>query len=273
VIYDGVFPRSQTPFDYYFLSGTFSVINSYFTTVELGVGATGLLRNSAITIGGSPAAGNLFENVDLGPYLTISQNSIEEVSFNASSGNFEPITIVPWFSFVPNKPSTYLIHENALKPAGPNANGVVVADVSTNPRSHVLIYNNSIEAQDIGSDAIAAFSTSGTTIVNNSFSGTGPDAIGIYGGTHAAVLVNEVTNFTANPDAGLAQIVLDPNTSDSTVVCRSSTDTVLNLGTDNGIIGCQLQPMATPEAATQGVARAFSRAPPNLSIRKPHVPW
>jgi hypothetical protein len=53
-----------------------------------------------------------------------------------------------------------------------------------------------------------------------------------------------VTGFTANPDAGLAQIVLDrdlqglPDTSDSTVVCKTPSDTVMNLGTNNKVIGC-----------------------------------
>lgn len=276
VIYDGVFPRTQTPFDYYFLSGTLSVTNSYFTSVSLGVGATGLLRDSRITIGGSPWAGNVFENVDIGAFPTISQNSIEEVSFNTSTGNLEPIGIFPWFSFVPSKLSTYLIHNNTLKPAGPNADGITVVDVSPNPISHVLIYNNRIEAQDIGNDAIAVLTTSGTAIVNNRISGTGPDAIGFYGSTSVAVLENDVTNFAANPAAGLAQIVLDgslfgyTDTSGSTVVCRTANDTVLNLGPGNRIIGCQL--IATSEAATQGVAPTISPARPNQKARKPHLP-
>jgi hypothetical protein len=179
--------------------------------------------------------------------------------------------IVPWNEslFVPSKSSTYLIHDNTLKTAGPYANAIFVLDDPTNLTIHALIHNNSIEAPDIGSDAVAAYFTTGTIIVNNKFSGAGPDAIGIYNGTSAAVLENDVTNFTANPDAGLAQIVLDgslfglTDTSDSTVICRTSNDTVLNLGTDNRIIGCQ--PIATPEAATRS-------ARPNLPIRKPHLP-
>lgn len=276
VTFAGEFPRSQTPFDYYFLSGTLSVTNSYFTNVMIGVVADGFLRDSRVTIGGSPSAGNVFENVDIGSFPTISQNSIEEVSFNTSTGNNEPIGIFPWVSFVPSKPSTYLIHDNTLKPAGPDADGITVMDVPTNPISHVLIYNNSIEAQDIGNDAIAVLTTSGTAIVNNRISGTGPDAIGFYGSTSAAILENDVTNFTASPAGGLAQIVLDgslfgfTDTSDSVVVCRTSTDTVLNLGTDNRILGCQL--IATPEAAIRGVAPAISAARSKLPIRTPHFP-
>jgi len=288
VTFAGEFPRSQTPFDYFFLSGALSVTKSYFKSVQLGVVADGFLRDSRITIGGSPSGGNVFENVDVGPFLTISQNSLEAVSFNTSTGNFEPIFIGPWVSaFVPSKPSTYLIHDNTLKPAGPFANAIYLQDESTNLGTRVLIYNNSIEAQDIGSDAILALFTTGTIIANNTFSGTGPDAIGIYNGMSAAVLGNDVTNFAANPTPGLAQIVLDgslfglPDTSDSTVVCRTSTDTVLDLGPDNRVVGCEL--IATPETATLGVATraaatpdaapAISPARPNLPMRKLHRPW
>lgn len=275
VTFAGEFPRSQTPFDYYFLSGTLSVTNSHFKSVQLGVVADGFLRDSRIRIGGAPSEGNVFENVDVGPFLTISQSSLEEVSFNTSTGNFEPIFIGPWVSaFVPSKPSTYLIHDNTLTPAGPNANGMVVVDDSTSLGSRVLIYNNSIEAQDIGSDVIFALFTTGIIIANNRFSGTGPDAIGIYASTRAAVLENDVTHFNAT---GIAQIALDgsvfgvTDTSDSTVVCRTTTDTVVNLGADNRIIGCQL--IAHPEAATQGMAAAISPARPDLPTRKPHVRW
>jgi hypothetical protein len=271
VIFAGEFPKAVTPFDYYFLSGKFSLSNSYFKNVQTGVIADAFLKDSIITIGGSPSAGNVFENVDYGPVLTTSQNSIEEVSFNTSTANYYPVLIVPWNEslFVPSKSSTYLIHDNALKTTGPYANAIFMLDDPTNLTIHALIYNNSIEAQDIDLDAIFAEFTTGTTIVHNTFSGTGPDAIGIYNGTSAAVLENDVTNFTANPGAGLAQIVLDgsllglTDTSDSTVVCRTSNDTVLNLGTDNRIIGCQL--IATPEAATRS-------ARPNLPIKKPHLP-
>jgi hypothetical protein len=82
VIFAGEFPRAVTPFDYYFLSGKFSLSNSYFKNVQTGVIADAFLKDSIITIGGSPSAGNVFENVDYGPVLTTSQNSIEEVSFN-----------------------------------------------------------------------------------------------------------------------------------------------------------------------------------------------
>jgi len=279
VIFAGEFPRTQTLFDYYFLSGTFSVSNSYFTNVFLGVGADGFLKDSSVIIGGSSSTGNVFENVDVGPFLTTSQSSIEEVSFNTSTGNYEPIFIGPWNPsiFVPSKSSTYLIHGNTLKPAGPYANAIFMQDDPTNLTIHALIYDNSIEAQDIGFDAIATYFTTGTTIMSNKFSGTGPDAIGIYAGTYAAVLGNDVTDFTANPAADLAQIVLDgslqglTDTSDSTVICRTPKDTVVNLGTGNTLIGCQL--VAAPDASSPSVAPAISPVRPNLLIRKPHLTW
>jgi len=101
VIYAGEFPRSHTPFDYYFLSGTFFVSSSHFKNVSLGTVADGFLQNSAVVIGGSPLTGNIFENVDLaGPFLTASDNSVEEISYNTSDGNLAPVTIFPYSAFV-----------------------------------------------------------------------------------------------------------------------------------------------------------------------------
>ncbi len=268
VIFAGEYPRSQTPFDYYFLSGTFSVTNSMFSNVALGAGADGFLEDSRITIGGSPSAGNIFENVDLGPFLTTSQNSVEEVSYNNSSGNYEPLTIVPWIQgvFEPNAPSLFLVHDNTLTPAGPLANGIVLADDPTDQQLYALVYNNVIKANDIGYDVIAAFTTKSTTIVNNKISGTAPDGVGIYGGTYAAVLGNDVTGFVFNPAAGgLAQIVLDANTSHSTVVCRTPEDTVMNLGTNDTVIGCT-------ELANNNARPSKMSLGPKVLKRKPSLP-
>ncbi len=204
VIFAGEFPRSQTPFDYYFLSGTFSLSNSSFTNVAIGVGADGFLKDSGVTIGGSPLAGNVFKNVDFGPVLLSAQNSVEEISFNTSSGNI-----------------------------------------------------------------VGAVFTTATTIIKNKLSGSGQDGVGIYDGRRAAVLENDVTGFSPNP--GFAQIVLDgslfglPDTSDSTVICRTPNDSVLNIGTNNKIIGCQ-------QVATAEAQRSKMTTTPNVLKKKPLFP-
>jgi hypothetical protein len=247
VTYAGEFPRSQTPFDYYFLSGSFSVSSSNFNNVQLGVVADAFLRNVTVVIGGSPLAGNMFENVDLvGPFLTTSDNSLEEVSYNTSNGNAAPVLIGPWISsvFVPTKPSTYLIHHNNLKTAGPFANGIQIVDDSSSRTVNAFVFDNTIEVQGTAFNGIGAYFTTGTFIANNRIGGTAIDAIGIWGGTQATVLVNDVTGFIPNPAFGAAQIVLDgsvlgyPDTSNSLVVCRTPADSVLNLGVGNTLIGC-----------------------------------
>jgi len=72
---------------------------------------------------------------------------------------------------------------------------------------------------------------------------------------------NNVSSFTVDSTSGLAQIYLDPSTTNDLVVCAERSDTVLNQGTNNAIIGCQ-QSTASAEAAT-------SAARPNILRKKP----
>ena len=278
VIYAGEFPRSHTPFDYYFLSGTFSVSNSHFKNVSLGTVADAFLQNCTVVIGGSPLTGNMFENVDAaGPFLTASDNCLEEVSYNTSNGNIAPVWIQPYQVFVATKPSIYLIHDNILKTAGLNADGIVIVDNPSSRTVNAFVYDNAVEMQQgVGFDAIGAYFTADTLVANNKIAGSAADAIGIWGGTHAAVLVNDVTGFTPNPASGLAQIVLDgdlvglPDTNDSLVVCRSPTNTVLNLGAGNKVIGCQSATAATPSLALDRMTTLkpkWLRTMPGPSIR------
>ena len=278
VIYAGEFPRSHTPFDYYFLSGTFSVSNSHFKNVSLGTVADAFLQNCTVVIGGSPLTGNMFENVDAaGPFLTASDNCLEEVSYNTSNGNIAPVWIQPYQVFVATKPSIYLIHDNILKTAGLNADGIVIVDNPSSRTVNAFVYDNAVEMQQgVGFDAIGAYFTADTLVANNKIAGSAADAIGIWGGTHAAVLVNDVTGFTPNPASGLAQIVLDgdlvglPDTNDSLVVCRSPTNTVLNLGAGNKVIGCQSATAATPSLALDRMTTLkpkWLRTVPGPSIR------
>jgi len=202
-----------------------------------GAAASSFFRDSRVTIGGSPATGNVFEDVLIGVDLESIENSVVEVSHNQAAGSWASSWAVPWCCYLPTKPSLFLIHDNTFKPTGPYADGIYLMDDPTNKWIYALIHNNNIEAQNIGNGAISAHNTNGTTILHNKISGNGADGIGIWGGSHAQVLNNDVTNFTASPD--LAQIVLDGTTTHSTVVCKTSNDTAMNLGTDNNLIGCQ----------------------------------
>lgn len=239
MLYAGELPRSRTPFDYYFLSGTFSVSNSTFKTMYDGPAMDGFMKDSHIVIGGSPSAGNVFAtDVPVPLFLCIIENSVVEISHNVGAGVFSSFLLTPWIPsiFAPSKPSVFLIHDNNFQPSGPLAGGIFLQDDPNNPEISALILDNIIEAQDIGSDGIGAYATKGTTIVNNKISGSGTDAIGIWDGAYTAVLHNDVTGFTAT---SLAQIVLDPATSHSTVVCKTPSDTVMDLGANNKVIDCQ----------------------------------
>ena len=232
----GELPRSKTFLDFYSLSGAFSVSNSSFKSMYSGGGIDGFGKDIHCVVGGSPSAGNVFDDVLEGIGFANMENSVVEVSFNVAAGAYDNIGVYPWFAQVPAKPSLFLIHDNTVKPAGPYADGVFLLDDPTNKWIYALISNNTVEAQN-GNGGISAYNTNGTTALNNKIFGNGADGIGIWNGTYAAVLGNDVRNFTASPD--LAQIVLDGTTTHSTVVCKTSHDTAMDLGTDNKLIGCQ----------------------------------
>lgn len=271
MLYAGELPRSRTPFDYYFLSGKLSVSNCSFKSTYDGPGMDGFMTDSHIVFGGSPSAANVYENVAVPVFPDIIENSIVDISYNVGPALAVGLLVEPWLpAFIPTKPSLFLIHDNSFQVAGPSTNGIYLLDDPNHQALSALVFHNTIEANDTTTDAVAAWFTTGTTILNNKISGTGPDAIGIYGGTYASVLRNDVTSFTANYASGLAQIVLDgslfglPDTSQSTAVCKTPSDTVLNLGVDNKIIGCQ-------ETASSS-ARASKMIPrPKVLTKKPFL--
>jgi len=234
-----VLPKSPKFNDAYPFSGTLAVssssVNNPTSGTTLSSGGA-LVKDSHLILGGSPSTGNVFENVWYAIDLEGLENSVVEASYNVAAGDYAGLDVLPFHPFLP-KPSLFLIHNNTFKPTGPNADGIILVDDPANKWIYTLIYNNTVEAQNIGHGGISAYSTRGTTILNNKFSGNGGDGIGIWDGTYAAVLGNHMTNFTASPD--LAQIVLDGTTTHSTVVCKTPNDTVQNLGTDNKLIGCQ----------------------------------
>ena len=268
VIYTGELPRSTIPFDYYFMSGTLTVRNSSFKTMFDGVSQDGFLKESRVTVGGSHSAGNVFENLYVGIDMEASESSIFDISYNTSSGIWYSMWVVPWRpEFVPSKPSQYFIHDNKFTTTGSYAGGVYLWNDPGNPWIHAMIYNNTIEPQDTLWDGIGAYNTKGTTVWNNKVTGSGANAVGLWGSTLSTVISNNVGDFTLDPTYGLAQIYLDPATSYDLVVCSNSNDTVLDQGTMNKVIGCQ-QTTASAEAS-MSAAPTTSVARPNFPRRKP----
>jgi hypothetical protein len=270
--FNGTLPRSSKPFDWYFVSGSFTVGNSLFSTAYVGISVWGFIRSSYITIGGSPDAGNRIENGYGGFDLETSQSSFFDVSYNQSSASGAAAWVVPWSpQFVPTSPSQYLIHDNKFIATAQNADGLLLYDDVTNPWIQAVVWNNAVRVKDILSEGIGVHNTSGTAVWNNSVAGSdGYDGIGLWGSTLSTVAGNHVSGFTIDNTVGLAQIFLDPATSYDLVVCSNSKNSVLDQGTMNKVVGCQ-QSAASAEAATSAAPNT-SAARANLLRKKPRVP-
>ena len=266
IIYTGELPRSSAPFDYYFLSGSLTVRNSSFKMAIDGVSQDGFLQSSKITIGGSPFTGNHFENLYVGMDLEGSESSKFDISYNLSSGIYAGMWVIPWQpAFVPSSPSRYLIHDNKFLTTAASAQAVYLQSDSIFPWIRARIWNNTIELQGALSDGIDAYNTQDTLIWNDTITGTGYDAIGLHGGISSTIIDNNVSGFTPDTSVGLAQIYLDPSTTHDLVVCAEPSDTVLNQGNNNAVIGCQ-QPNTSGS-----VGPAASASPPNFPKGKPHL--
>jgi hypothetical protein len=265
----GEFPRALSPFDYYFLSGSLTVRNSSFKSMDDGVGVGSFLTSSQITLGGSPSTGNSFENVYAGMDMESAENSDFEISYNVSSGIVAGMWVIPWMPvglsvFIPSSPSRYAIHDNKFIGTGQNAEGFYFMNEPGHPWIHAAAWNNIVELQGPLSEGIGAFNTSATAILNNSVTGTdGFDAVGLHNSTLSTVIHNNVSGFTVDSSVGLAQIFLDSSSTNDLVVCSNPNDTALNLGTDNLVIGCG------QVTATWSTDPANTLLRPNLPKGKP----
>ena len=260
--FTGEFPRSLTPWDWYFLSGSFTVRNSSFSTATVGISQDGFVKSSRVTIGGSPSAGNQLANGWGGIDIETSENSAIEVSYNQSSGMYAGFWVVPWQpEFVPTSPSQYFIHDNNFIGTAQSGDGMYLYD-ETPPFIQAAVWNNTIELQNTLMEGIGVYYTKGTAVWNNSVVGSdGTDGIGLWSTALDAVANNNVSGFTVDSTSGLAQIYLDPSTTYDLVVCTERSNTVLNQGTNNAIIGCQ-QSTDSAKAATSAVR-------PNPPSKKP----
>ena len=263
--YSGELPRSSAPFDYYFLSGSLTVQSSFFNNLFVAVSQDAYSRSSRITIGASPSAGNHLENTCGGLDMEASENSVFEISYNESSGTCAGMWVVPtWVPFVPTSPSQYFIHDNKFVGTEQNADGMYLDD-EVPPFIQAAVWNNTAEVQANLSEGIGVYNTKGTAVWNNSVVGSdGTDGIGLWSTSFDAAANNNVSAFTVDSTSGLAQIYLDPSTTNDLVVCAERSDTVLNQGTNNAIIGCQ---QSTASAASAEEARSAARA--NLLRKKP----
>jgi hypothetical protein len=276
--YTGEFPRSLTPLDWYFLSGSYTVRNSSFKNMGDGVSQDAFVKSTRITIGGSPTTGNHFDGLCFtGVDMETLEESIVEISYNESSGfclGGAAAWVVPWtvpagMPFVPTSPTRYYIHDNTLFTTAQFSDGLFLLDISSSPFIDAAVWNNSIQLQNTLSEGIGVINTKGTMVLNNSITGSDAfDAIGLYSSTLDMVIHNSVSGVTIDSTVGNAPIFLDPGTSNDLVVCSSSSDTILNQGTDNMLVHCQ-RSEAAPAAAAP--IRAASAAAHDRPMRKPSL--
>jgi len=185
VHYSGELPRSSARFDYYFLSGSFTVQSSFFNNLFVAVSQDAFSKSSHVTIGGSPSAGNHVENTCGGLDIETAENSVFEISYNESSGTCAGMWVVPtWVPFVPTSPSWYFINDNKFIGTGQKADGMYLLDDVTNPWIQAAVWNNTVRVKDILSEGMGAYNAKDTAIWNNIVTGTdGYDGIGLWSST------------------------------------------------------------------------------------------
>lgn len=146
--------------------------------------------------------------------------------------------------FVPTKPSQFFIHDNHFTSTGTGSGtqGIYLMNGPEQNWIQARIFNNTIETPNDAGEGIGATNVRGAFLVNNTLTGRGADAIGLWGSTLCTVFGNHLGGFFADPSASLAKIYLDPATNHNLVFCANPLDTVLNKGTDNLIIGGNPQP-------------------------------
>jgi hypothetical protein len=280
VVFIGEVPRGSQPLEYYVLSGSLTVRNSSFSTMDDGVSAA-QLTSSHVIIGGSPSTGNSFDNAYAGMDLESAEKSHFEVSHNTSSGIVAAMWVIPYHEGLPNAllpsaPSQYTIHDNNFVGTGyscigstpPCGDGMYFIDGPSKPWIQAAVWNNTIQLHNILMEGIGAYNTKGTAIWNNTVTGSdGTDAIGLWNSSQDTVIGNNVSGFTVDP-TGYAQIYLDPNTTHDFVLCSNPSNTTLNQGTNNVVIGCQQLDPAAKSVSSGESERSLGLLKGKLWLRK-----
>ena len=234
-----------------------------------GISQDSFVRSAHITIGGSPDTGNHLEGLVGGIDMETLESSVVEISYNESSGSFSGMWIVPWVGpFVSTSPTRYLIHDNKFFNTGQFAPCLFLVDNLTNPWIKAAIWDNDVKVQNSLSGGIIVENTKGTATWNNFIAGSnGLEAVGLFSSALDTLINNNVSGFTIDGTVGAAQIYLDPSTTYDLVLCTGPSDTVLNQGTNNLVIGCQQL-----GAASKSVSAADSINKRRLDLPK-GKPW
>jgi hypothetical protein len=243
------------------VSGSFVVRDSSIRTTYTGVEVYGQVKSAQVTIDG-----NRIDDVSTGMELGAAASNFD-ISHNAVfADNPTPVELDHIGLFVRSNGSTGL--SNRLTQFSIHDNSFVVSDTcgclmvgmwlfDATGEDHwfkASVTHNSISLPtayllpDEGKMGIDANNTTGTLISDNTITGTSTgtyEAIGLWGNTEEwaastgnVVSGNNVKGLSTDPSIGLAQIYLDPYTTDNRVVCARHSDSVLDQGTGNTIVGC-----------------------------------
>jgi len=268
IVFDGWLPISPWNQTYATLSGSFAVRNSSVKTSCEGIVVTGQVKSSQVTIGGSPWAGNRVDDIGFAGIDMTGANSVFDISYNhVFVDNVGPASDKHRGMFV--EPSNSAGLSSNLSKFSIHDNNIVVRDACGCPMQGIMLWDasfglpywftatimhNTISLSTPANkpskwaEGMDVNNTKGTVISGNTIAGTSPgtgDAIYLWGGnptwlpaTGNVISGNNVSGLIPDPSFGLAQIVLDPYTTKNLVVCLRRTDTVLDQGTNNTVIGC-----------------------------------
>lgn|GEM_PF-1324187 len=294
IVFDGWLPVPPYNQTYATLSGSFAVRNSSVRTTCEGIVVSGMVKSTQATIGGSPATGNRIDDTGFAGIDLTGDNSVFDISYNhdfvdnvgpASDSHFGVLVEPGNISGSSSRLSRFSIQDNNIlvkDACGCSMTGIWLLDavrglpywftatVTHNTIALPATYLLPGEGKaGIDINNIKGALISGNTITE---SATGTyEGIGVWGNdptwlpaTGNAITGNNVSGVALDPTPGFAfaQIYLDGNTSKNLVMCLHHSDTVLDQGTSNKVIGCD-PPAATPKAAvgTGPVAHGLTAKP------------
>jgi hypothetical protein len=232
------------------LSGTLSVTASVFLNNSGSIQAFAL-DTSKVTIGGSPSASNLFQDVEQPVYLQYFENSSSEVSHNNMvRTNWVGIGLNQACCGPSQTSSKFVVQHNNITVLPTYGSyygywwpdGIDLIDYDWPPdypqsvKSEFVVSDNTIQlANDTGA-GVYALQDAGSIIANNRISGTGWAALFLDGSTRDTLIGNNVQHHTSEVE-GMAPITLWFNTSLSTVVGGPNAANAVDWGANNTLVG------------------------------------
>jgi parallel beta-helix repeat protein len=221
LLFDGPGPDQE-------VKGDLQVIGSRFKNMSEGVRAFDDI-DSHVTIGGSAADGNTFDNQVISVFLAEDIRSVIGISQNTVTNSSIPFLIDQGVDYQ-HDAATYNFQHNAMQVSGNFNYGIIIDDLNY-PQSGFAISNNDISFVNCtGCEGIIVSYVKDAVISNNKFSGTAMDGIHVWASDECVVKANNLQTLAPS----WAGIVLDtdyldtPNipTMNCTVVGGNPKDTV-----------------------------------------------